>query len=688
MENNSQQTIKTHNTVLIIVSISCFGASLEGFIQGWELWVPPLLALAVIGAWWMHITQRGDSKSRENYYLYLSIFMAFFHGMHTSSFFDVAVVSSLLLGTFTLLNNIAYLRIVLAEYFIVTIIQVVAALVTGSVELDSFTIARMSLHLGCVFCIYSVLKKLLLKSIEDRKVIEKKDSDKESYDHNMEDFLVNISHELRTPVNVINGLSSLILKRENREDVKSIRNAGLRLARQIEDIQDYSEVQRNDLRIENERYMITSILNDILSSYADMEKIDKIDFIVDLDPAVPAVMKGDANKIRKVIEHLLDNAFKFTKRGGVRLRIFCIRKEYGVNLLVEVTDTGIGMTQKDIESVSLGSYQADRKRTRSTGGIGLGLSIVYGFIRNMDGFVRINSEKRKGTVVRLSVFQEIIDPAPCMSVTTEKFVNIICYVAQGSHREPYVASMYSDMARNLAAGLRVNMYFANSEEELKRLISRGDITNVFTGPYEYTKSCEYLDELAKKGITVAVSADKKFSVRSGSEVVIISKPVYGYQIVQVLNEEFGGKHISFESEIVKPDLSGIKALVVDDEPMNLVVAMGILKDYKMIIDTADSGKESIEKFSKKDYDVILMDHMMPGMDGVEAMKRIRSVAEQENRKVKIIAFTANAVSGAKEMFLREGFDGFISKPIKMHDFERVMARVMFENKSGWKGGAK
>lgn len=688
MEDNSQQTIKNHNTVLMIVSISCFGASVEGLIQGWELWVPPLLALAVIGAWWMHITQRGDSKSRENYYLYLSIFMAFYHGMHSISFFDVAVVSSLLLGTFTLLKNIAYLRIVLIEYFVVTSIQVGMAFVTGSVVLDSLTLARMSLHIGCVYCIYSVLKKLLLKSIEDRKEIAQKVLDSEEYDHNMEDFLVNISHELRTPVNVINGLSSLILKRESREDIRSIRNAGFRLARQIEDIQDYSEVQRNDLRIENERYMITSILNDILASYSDMEKMGKLDFMVDLDPAVPAVMKGDANKIRKVIEHLLDNAFKFTKRGGIRLRITCIRKEYGVNLLIEVTDTGIGMTQKDIENVSLGSYQADRKRTRSTGGIGLGLSIVYGFIRNMDGFVRINSERGKGTVVRLSVFQEMIDPAQCMSITSDRFLNIVYFAAAGNSREPYVGTLYSDMARNLAAGLRVNLYSAGSVEELKRLISRGDISNVFTGEYEYNKYHEYLDELANTDITVAISANKKFKTRPGSEVIIMSKPLYSYQIVQILNREYEEKKISFNREIIKPDLSGIRALVVDDEPMNLVVAMGILKDYNMIIDTADSGRESIEKYSKKDYDVILMDHMMPGMDGVEAMKRIRALAEQDNRKVKIVAFTANAVSGAKEMFLREGFDGFISKPIKMHDFERVMGRVVANYKSDWKGGAK
>ena len=122
--------------------------------------------------------------------------------------------------------------------------------------------------------------------------------------------------------------------------------------------------------------------------------------------------------------------------------------------------------------------------------------------------------------------------------------------------------------------------------------------------------------------------------------------------------------------------------------MNLVVARGLFGEYNMVVDTAESGKESIEKFEKNEYDVIFMDHMMPIMDGVEAMKRIRDIAERDDRKIKIIALTANAVSGAKEMFLSEGFDGFIAKPIDLVEFERVMNHVFAEGKTDRKGGKK
>jgi CheY-like chemotaxis protein len=116
--------------------------------------------------------------------------------------------------------------------------------------------------------------------------------------------------------------------------------------------------------------------------------------------------------------------------------------------------------------------------------------------------------------------------------------------------------------------------------------------------------------------------------------------------------------------------------VVDDEPMNLVVASCLFRDYEMVVDTADSGKDAIRKFRDNDYDIVFMDHMMPEMDGVEAMKRIKEAAGDMGKTAAIVALTANAVSGAREMFIKVGFDGFIAKPINTADFERVMLRVL------------
>nr|MCR5011457.1 response regulator [Lachnospiraceae bacterium] len=460
--------------------------------------------------------------------------------------------------------------------------------------------------------------------------------------------------------------------------------AGLRLSGQIEDIQDYSEIQRGDVILEEEKYMITSLLNDIISNYQVAKPDKNVDLIVDLDPNVPAMMRGDAGKISRIILHLLDNAFKFTDLGGVYLKVSSIKRDYGVNLIIEVTDTGKGMGRSDIDKISKGLYQANTKRNRNNGGIGLGLSIVYGFVRKMNGFVNIESRKDEGTTVRVSLAQSVIDPSACLSVDREEYSSIAFHVMPEKYETSKVRDFYRLMASTMASGLRMNLYSAPDRAELDRLIQRGDITHIFMGQEEYEESPEYFDELSDNGMIVAVSAKEGFKVSAGSSVIVMPKPLYGCPVVRVINGDVSRSLMPGNEEERRPVLEGVRALVVDDEPMNLVVATGIFREYKMLIDTAASGKEAIEKYKKNEYDIVFMDHMMPEMDGVEAMKHLKEVAADQGRVLRIIALTANAISGAREMFLREGFDEFISKPIHINEFERTVSKVI-PSSNGRKG---
>ena len=154
------------------------------------------------------------------------------------------------------------------------------------------------------------------------------------------------------------------------------------------------------------------------------------------------------------------------------------------------------------------------------------------------------------------------------------------------------------------------------------------------------------------------------------------KPLYAYPVIKILNEGKTVKNIEFSESIYRPKFKGVKALIVDDEPMNLVVATSLFSDYDIVIDTAGSGREAINKFNNGDYDIVFMDHMMPEMDGVEAMKIIKKMAQEMYKNILVVALTANAVSGAREMFMKEGFDGFIAKPINMSEFERVMMQIL------------
>ncbi len=688
VEDNHQERNRVHIMAILVLTALCMGAILENAILDWEFWMPPLIVVGVIAMWWMHITQYADIRYRENYYLIMALIVAFYLGVHANNFFGIYVISTIIMGVAALLGRKGFLRIILAEYFLVMAVQIVLAVNSDTFSYAIIDILRIGLHLFSAVFICIMLRRMMERSWEKDDEIERLKGRREDYLHDMEDFLVNISHELRTPLNVINGMTDLILRKEDRKDIVSIRNAGIRISGQIEDIQDYSEIQRNDIRLENERYMITSVVNDILINYKSMDVKKNLEFIVDLDPGVPSAMKGDIRKIRKIILHLLDNAFKFTVEGGVCLRIAALKKEYGVNLIIEVTDTGIGMTKKDVESVQKGVYQANKKRTRSTGGIGLGLSIVYGLVRCMDGFVRIESEKNKGTTIRVSIYQEVVDPAPCLGIKTVRFINVIFFDTSESQTTPAVVEMYRNMARNLAAGLRVNLYLASSIDEVKKMLATNKVTHVFMGYREYRDNKSYIRLLSREKVTIAVLKDKDSPDIHEENIFTVDKPVYGLQVAQIINGDINEIKKIYTDDYKKPVLDGIKALVVDDEQMNLVVARGLFGEYNMIVDTAESGREAIDKFGKNDYDVIFMDHMMPIMDGVEAMKRIREIAEREDKKVKIVALTANAVSGAKEMFLGEGFDGFIAKPVNLVDFERVMGQVLTSSKTNRKGGIR
>ncbi|WP_029320958.1 hybrid sensor histidine kinase/response regulator [Butyrivibrio sp. AE3004] len=677
---------KVHLSIIVVITIACFGLIVESITEGWEYWVPPLIVGGVIAIWFLHITQYANVRFRNNFFLVFSMLAALFHGVHESSFFDMVVIFSLLMATFSQIDSIISLKIILVEYLILMAVHTAVAFSRATIEFNSLNISRIALHVSAMICLYHVCKRSIKNRIAFIRNIENVKVDKEQALMGMDDFLSRISHELRTPVNVVTGISTLILKKEKRDDVTAIRNAGIRLARQIEDIQDYTEIERKSVSIEVDKYMITSLINEGFINISGQNEKNNLEIVIDLAPSVPTTMKGDVKKIAKIIRLLIDNAVAFTNRGGIYIKIYTIKRDYGVNLVIEVKDTGIGMTRKEMANASKGFYEMLENSNQSAGRGGLGLGIVFGFAHKMDGFVTIESEKGSGTAIRVSIPQEIVDSRPCLSVDNSRDKNILFYVNSEKYKVPEVREYITSMAMNMAEGLRVNMYSANNFEEFKRSVEKRRFTHVFTGADEYSENTAYFDSLSKRDIEVIVSAQPGFKTSAGSRVVVVPKPLYAYELVQALNGKTGFGNTEEEVSKIKPVYTGVRALIVDDEPMNLIVATGLFENYKMKTDTATSGKEAIEKFKRSDYDVIFMDHMMPEMDGVEAMKIIKNEASNKGKDMRVIALTANAISGAREMLLREGFDGFITKPIEIQDFERTMKKVLPESMISYEGG--
>ncbi len=668
--------IRKERLMLSICTLAGISCILQNYFGGWEFWVPAVVFVLAIVLWIVHIAHRFDSKARVSLYFAFAAFLLFYHGIHDISLFDISVSVALFMITYTLADRVTFLNLILCEYLIVMLIQFNFLYRNADSHMPAFDIMRIVYHIATVLTMYFFGRITINRRNAEKAKNQEWVQTVNDNNNDMEDFLSNISHELRTPVNVISGMATLLQKERDSKELSAIQDAGMRLAHQIEDIQDYTEIKRGELLLEEENYMCISLINDVIANYRANGRKNALELIVDLAPQTPAMLRGDIKKLHIIFRHLLENAIKFTKHGGIYVKVFPIVQEYGINLTIEITDTGIGMTRADMSRVSKGMYQANKKRNRSTGGIGIGLPIVYGVVHKMGGFVRINSKKGKGTTIRISIPQQVVDPAPCLSLKEGASEGIVFYIKPEKYKVAEVREFYRDMAVNLATGLRTKLYSASTRAELGKRVQELSITHIFTGQEEYEADHEILDELALKGYKVAVSANDGFKLAPGSSAIVVPKPIYAFPVVRIINGEGGADGNDHDDN--KLSLDGVKALIVDDEVMNLVVASGILREYKMTVDTAESGKDAIKKYEDNDFDVIFMDHMMPEMDGVETMKHIRQVADASYRKPVIIALTANALSGAREMFMKEGFDGFIAKPIDIREFERVMKNVLPE----------
>ncbi|MCR4591262.1 MAG: response regulator [Lachnospiraceae bacterium] len=671
--------------IVMVATIASVGLVIEVFLMGWEFWVPPIIIAGIISLWALNLTEGIPYEIREIYYFAYAVLMLFYQGVHRTSFMDIGITCTLVMVTYSMLCRGYMMNILLLEYFTLIFIHCINLPGGAPIEFTRLNVTRMLLHFVVVLFVFFINIRMINDRVEDKDEQKLREDRMEANDASMEDFLSNISHELRTPVNVVNGMSDLLIKKGVGYEADSIRQAGVRLAYQIEDIQDYTECKRQSIFLEEDDYMSTSLINDVVTAFRMSDKTGDLELVVDLDPNTPAMMRGDIKKLHKIFRHLLENAVKFTRAGGVYVRMYTENKDYGVNLIIELTDTGIGMSRNAIRSVTEGMYQANKKRNRSSGGIGLGLFIVYGFAHRMGGFVKIESEEKNGSTIRVTIPQTVVDAKPCLKLEEGFDSAVLFHVRPDKYKVPRIRDFYRSMAANLATGIHVPLYSAETVYEVERLKEKLKVSHIFMGEEEYEENRGYFEELAKEDIVIVVTAGPDLRVGNDSRIMLMPKPLYAYPILKVLNEGSNADDLDIQETRERPVFKDVKALIVDDEPMNLVVASMLFRDYEMIIDTADSGKEAIHKVHNNDYDLVFMDHMMPEMDGVEAMKQIKALASDMGKTIPVVALTANAVSGAREMFIKEGFDGFIAKPIITSDFERVMLKIVSGSTSG-RGG--
>ncbi|MDO4537977.1 MAG: response regulator [Coriobacteriales bacterium] len=661
--------------MLILISFTVLVGALigESFLLKWELWPLVPITLSVIFCWVMHIRRMLTETQRLWVYAVSMMCTFFFYGVHVTSTYDLAMVAVGIIMLYTTTGERGLVRLVVITYFLTLPFDLLELIKAGT-QWDGLLVTRTILHVAVVF-LAGWVGQIIIKQWatlfyqSDQQLDELNEAT-----GRMNVFMANLSHELRTPLNLILGTSDGLQGTEDadelRYNMKTIHTAGLRMEVQTDDILNYSELATGNLTVNDAPCILSSVLNDLVASLRPIIP-ERLALVIDVDRDIPTILISDANKLKKIMWHIISNSLKYSRDGGVYVHLSCARRAYGINLQLKVTDTGVGMTKEELENVFNQFYQANSSSSVHSGGLGIGLCITGGFVRAMGGFMTVESEAGEGTTVRVSLPMSVQDERNCIALKTKKAPVVGGFLKYLEYPDPRVREFYNTMLRNLVNGLGITLHRVKTIGDLKKMSETLPLTHLFVGEDEYKSDPDLIESLARR-MTVALVADDGSLLRPGSHVHLLQKPFYCFPAINILEmSPADGPQVK---EVMR--CTGVRVLVVDDEPMNLQVARNVLRRYEMDVTTIGSGLEALDMCANTGFDLIFMDHMMPEMDGLETMRQIRMTDDGENLHTPIVMLTANTLSASRDLFSRAGADGFVGKPIDIAELERVLKRLL------------
>jgi signal transduction histidine kinase/CheY-like chemotaxis protein/HPt (histidine-containing phosphotransfer) domain-containing protein len=484
-------------------------------------------------------------------------------------------------------------------------------------------------------------------------------------------FLAKMSHEIRTPMNAVIGMAELAQREQlgerTQDYIRSIKNAGNNLLALINDILDFSKIDSGAMEIVAQGYVLPSIITDVIS-IVRMKVIDSpVLFCVNIDCEVPRDMIGDAVRIRQILTNLLGNAIKFTDWGAVSLKISAELFDNAACLIISVIDTGSGIKPEDMSRL-FGEFQRlDSIRNSQKEGTGLGLAITRALCEQMGGDITVQSVYGEGSNFTVRIPQQIMLPyKPYAEVENAEGLRVLIYET----RETYANSI-----KETLDNLDVRCDAVSRSAAFREIISENsDFTHILVTGALFNKAKAIADESGCQAeFIVLIDYGEIFT---HSDIRKLDIPVTSLSIANILNDipsEFLYDLDAFTVRFTAPDAN---ILIVDDITTNLMVAEGLLQPYHMRIDTCTSGEDCLRLCETQNYDIIFMDHMMPGMDGIETTIELR----QMGVATPVVALTANAIYGVEEQFLSAGMDGLVVKPIDVLKLDAALEKWLSTSK--------
>lgn len=536
-------------------------------------------------------------------------------------------------------------------------------------------------------------KKLIQLNDELERRVEERTHAAEEASQAKSQFLANMSHEIRTPMNAIMGLTHLVGQSEltdsQRNYVSKIEGASATLLRIINDILDFSKIEAGKLEIENIKFNLDKVLENVSNLYTTSATNKGIDINFDTGEAVPEVLSGDPLRLEQVLSNLTTNAIKFTNQGEVNVSVRVLEEtESKVKLLFKVIDTGIGLTQDQIGSLFTAFTQADGSMTRKYGGTGLGLTISKQLVELMKGEIGVESVYGKGSTFQFVVsFDKVLD---IIKTSYAEYPDLLGKkVLVVDHNKTSLAIL-ERMLRSFSLEVTAlrNSFEAIErlrEEEFDLLVMEFNMPDL-SGVDLYKRLVVASEITLPKTIFVSATGRESYyhQVNQLGVKNFLVKPINQSLMFDAVMNALKGTAGSQATKI-HPEVSPLKhqrtlvnkrILLVEDNDINQLVAKDILEQVGVRVSIASNGQEAIKHVRTNKFDAVLMDVQMPIMDGYKATEILRLT--YSSAELPIIAMTANALRGDRERSIESGMNDYISKPID--------PKLLFETLEKWLSG--
>lgn len=474
------------------------------------------------------------------------------------------------------------------------------------------------------------------------------------------EFVSNISHEIRTPMNAIVGMTQLMLRRnpqgQDREYLLNIQNSGNALLAIINDLLDISKIESGRMELVPEEYDLMPMLSDLGMILQNRIGGRPVELLFDIDTDIPAGLYGDALRIRQIIINLLNNAVKFTEEGYVCLTVKVKQiQEDDIELYIAVKDTGQGIREEDLGRLFGAFQQVDQKKNHHKEGTGLGLSLSKKFVEMMGGSIGVKSEYGKGSEFYFTIHQRITDNRKAAALPEGKEAVVI-----GRLRNERANELLKELA---------GMLHLNFENDIMSVAETKAPVFCFTDVYGEFSQAE-AQRLQELSATVCGMVDPMAEAVFPEGMPVMNKPLYSDNFCRFIEN----RQKEAEPKAEELYFTDKRVLVVDDNELNRMIAVEMLKPTGLEIDTAENGERALEMIQAQRYDMIFMDHQMPVMDGVEAVRAIRQLAGEYFREVPVIALTANTGAEQQEQYAKAGMNGYLSKPFELEDIYRLLTK--------------